>query len=447
MRLRNRTSVLKIHRATSISGLLRGMIAASWVIVCLTAGCGGGSKPQTPAAPVPQVPVATPSVKKPAVVEAKPAEAAPPPAVENKPSGGGNVPAGPAPAANSAPVEKSNNTAPVNSVTGGATSEESGREYFALVGKPSAAEEEFVLKGEDDGTERMNLTDLPRRVDGTMFRVSGGGGTSRGTASGNGERRVLPKEVEVLEDYGYSPDGLPFRIRLTTKDPVEMALVSAGAFTRGRGGEGDENGPEQSVYLDSYYMDVVEVTVERYLKMREEHKKESRSFTMPSNQKSGDDQPALGIGHGDAEFYAKWAGKELPSEAQWEKAARGTEGGQYPWGNGRPIWHRKRVPEQIDPVGSFPSDASPYGVLDLAGNANEWCRDTYSPKAYLEIGATPEKLRNPIYTRKLAGETVYVVRGGGVRGSSSDWSVWQRGSEKGTARNPTIGFRCVYQLP
>lgn len=315
-------------------------------------------------------------------------------------------------------------------------------ESFALVGKPDG-KEYFKLNGREDDLEEVDVTELPDYVDGSMFRVTGGHSGSKLIPSTSNPIQNLPPEVEVLPEFGYSPDGLPYRIRVTTNDPVEMALVPAGEFIRGRNGDAPELSPQQSVYLDSFYMDITEVTVERFMKIKEEMTKSKRIFTPPGNQNQGSPEAAaVGIVHGDARFYAKWAGKELPTEAQWEKAARGTEGGEYPWGNGRPIWNRLRQQDQIDPVGSFPNDVSPYGIFDLAGNAREWCRDNYSPKAYAELGSTPDKLKNPEYVKKASSEAVYVVRGG-----APDWSIFTRGSEKGTSRNSLIGFRCVYQLP
>lgn len=275
-----------------------------------------------------------------------------------------------------------------------------------------------------------------------MFKIESEEGESTSPLPGAASARKFPEGVEVLPEYGYSPDGLPMRIRLTTNDPIDMALVPAGAFLRGTNDGPEDAAPRQSVYLDSFYMDLTEVTLDRYQKFRDAHSDLKRPLSAPVNQTSPPQTPAVGIPFPDAQLYSKWAGKELPSEAQWEKAARGTEGARFPWGDGRPLWARPRTTDQLDPAGSFPGDASPYGILDLAGNAREWCRDNYAASVYRDLGSSPDKLKNPLFTRKSAGETTYVVRGG-----ADDWSTWSRGSEKGTARNPRIGFRCVYVLP
>ncbi|MCA9095569.1 MAG: SUMF1/EgtB/PvdO family nonheme iron enzyme [Planctomycetaceae bacterium] len=423
------------------------------LIAFILCGCGGGSEPPktpgpvvpppeavnpAPATPAPVNPVAAdPGAADPAAANPDPGSPAVEPAAAEAPP---ENPVANTEESSPPPVSSDPASAPTASTTP-TTSTIEGGEAFALVGKPNE-QEYFKLQGNDDGQEEVSVSVLPENVDGTMFRVTGSSRDNNITPSSNGPRQNLPEDVQALPEFGYSPDGLPYRIRLLTNDPVEMALVPAGEFIRGKSGEEPELSPQQTIYLDSFYMDLTEVTVERYVQVKEAMTKAKRTFTPPSNHQGASEAAAVGIGYGDAQFYAKWAGKELPTEAQWEKAARGTAGARYPWGNGRPIWNRMRKPGQIDRVGTFSTDISPYGILDLAGNAREWCRDNYSPKAYAEIGSTPSKLRNPIYSTKLSGESVYVVRGG-----SEDWSVWARGHSKGTSRYPTIGFRCVYQIP
>lgn len=407
------------------------------LIAFFLCGCGGGAEPpKTPGPVVPPPEAANPAPVNPvAAAPAVPAAANPDPA-----SPDANPPQVDETPENPVANTETHNDPPASSDPATAPTIDGG-EAFALVGKPNE-QEYFKLQGSDDGQEEVTVSALPRNVDGTMFRVTGSSIGNNITPSSNGSRQNLPEDVQALPEFGYSPDGMPYRIRLLTNDPIEMALVPAGEFIRGKNGDEPELSPQQTIYLDSFYMDVTEVTVERFAQVKEAMTKAKRTFAPPSNHQGASEAPAVGIGYGDAQFYAKWAGKELPTEAQWEKAARGTSGARYPWGNGRPIWSRIRKPGQIDRVGTFSTDISPYGILDLAGNAREWCRDNYSPKAYSEIGSTPDKLRNPFYSLKSAGESVYVVRGG-----SEDWSIWARGQAKGTSRNPTIGFRCVYQLP
>src|SRR3990172_13334961 len=97
------------------------------------------------------------------------------------------------------------------------------------------------------------------------------------------------------------------------------------------------------------------------------------------------DHPAIGISWVQAQAYCEWADKRLPTEAEWEKAARGTNGRIYPWGNLSPGPEFTNFDQQINDttvVGNYPKGASPYGALDMAGNAWEWVADWYDPEYY-----------------------------------------------------------------
>jgi formylglycine-generating enzyme required for sulfatase activity len=167
-----------------------------------------------------------------------------------------------------------------------------------------------------------------------------------------------------------------------------MALVPAGEFTMGSTLKADEK-PVHRVYLDAFSMDKYHVTVGQYAKYLEatgaEVPPEWEFMNEPLHQK----RPVVNVSWSDAATYCKWAGKRLPTEAEWEKAARGTDGRLYPWGNEAPTRLHANFGKKewashmaLVPVGMFEMGKSPYGIYDLAGNAWEWVNDWYDHDYY-----------------------------------------------------------------
>jgi iron(II)-dependent oxidoreductase len=165
------------------------------------------------------------------------------------------------------------------------------------------------------------------------------------------------------------------------------------------------------------------------------HKQGNRWVADPGSE----DHPALEVSWFGAREYCAWVGKRLPTEAEWEMAARGTDGRKYPWGNAAP----DRTRAQYDagwrgtvPVGRFPAGASPYGVLDLAGNAWEWVSSVYRPYPY--------NARDGREDPASGGERA--TRGGGQDSGAGHLTTTYRGA--GLSRGPraghhNIGFRCA----
>lgn len=177
------------------------------------------------------------------------------------------------------------------------------------------------------------------------------------------------------------------------KPPNRMTLIEAGKFTMGcvksiqRRCDKDEL-PAREVYLDAYYIDTYEVTNEEYALCVA-----AGACTKPYQRKGFDapKQPVGGVTWFQASAYCSWVGKRLPTEAEWEKAARGTDARTYPWGNTRPDCGRAVMYSAGKDgcgrgttweVGSKPDGQSPYGVQDMAGNVWEWVNDWYSVDYY-----------------------------------------------------------------
>ncbi len=252
-----------------------------------------------------------------------------------------------------------------------------------------------------------------------------------------GVTRALPAGFQSVPQAGVTESGWPRRIRGEI-DGKEMACVPSGLFTQGVDGGPADATPAHPMSLDTYYIDVTEVTLGEFSKFKAamQGKEGGPANSVPLN---GDPRtPVVKMSWKDAQNYAKWAGKELPTEAEWEKAGRGPDAGVFPWGDDRVLWHQPRKIGQVDMVGSYPHDRSRYGVLDLSGNVREWCSDFYHNAAYVDAknkdGSPTHNWPGP---RKASnGERV-------VKGGVDRWELWSRGSHSMAKPAADIGFRCV----
>ena len=234
-------------------------------------------------------------------------------------------------------------------------------------------------------------------------------------------------------------------------DSVPMVTIPAGEFLMGNPegkGRADE-WPQRSVYLDAFAIDQVEVTNERYLAFvaTTGHRNPPNPYgTGPLQSAKGIEQlPVVQTTWYDAKAYCSWAKKRLPTEAEWEKAARGTDGRLFPWGNEpatpkRANFDREWADEKtLYPVGSFPEGDSPYGVKDMAGNAREWVSDWYDADYYKHA---PE--RNPQGPDKKG--VVRSIRGGSWHSPLADITSSARGRGGFALQTHGTGFRCARGL-
>lgn len=235
-----------------------------------------------------------------------------------------------------------------------------------------------------------------------------------------------------------------------------MALIPEGEFLMGDN-EGHRNErPEHMVWLPDYYMDYYEVTMQEYQKFLEKTDRDPPPLWDDAAAYEVGDRPAVGMTWFDALAYCQWAGKRLPTEAEWEKAARGTDGRRYPWGHMQPFvdianynkgttgWVSYAI--TLAPVtsgttgmsirhGLKTGGKSPYGMYHMAGNAAEWVADWYDPH-YYEI--SPK--RNP--KGPETGEKK-VIRGGSWEDPPEGLRVTRRTSATPDFHDLTIGFRCA----
>jgi formylglycine-generating enzyme required for sulfatase activity len=232
--------------------------------------------------------------------------------------------------------------------------------------------------------------------------------------------------------------------RAFAPDNAPMQFVSAGDFKMGSDDAYDNEKPQHTVYLDAFWMDKFEVTNALYKKCVSDG-----VCTEPSNKSSFTrnpyyddskyaDYPVIYVTWDQARTYCEWAGKRLPTEAEWEKAARGTNGRIYPWGNifdGTKLnsWDLNPPPGDTTQIGAYPSGASPYGIMDLAGNVWEWVADWY---ASYSSGTQ----RNP--TGPSSGQ-YRVLRGGAWGGYSSGTRAAFRLNVTPSYFFYVVGFRCA----
>jgi formylglycine-generating enzyme required for sulfatase activity len=292
---------------------------------------------------------------------------------------------------------------------------------------------------------------------------------------------VVGKTIIAQPDRQKFPDSEIKFIRqlAAANDPIladilneSMVYIPAGEFLMGSDSGKDNERPQRLVYLDGYQIDRYEVTNVQYQRfIRATGRKPPRYWSGSDYPPGQADVPVVGVRWRDADAYCLWVGKRLPTEAEWEKACQGTDGHIYPWGNrwdidranvGIPfeeaqsgLWDDAWSYLQADntssgkpslrPVGTYPAGASPYGVMDMVGNASEWVWDWYNWSGYWEM---PD--RNPIgleppWNRCLRGSSWYLPYGK-VSEVQERSRCAARSSSHAADGDARAGFRCARSI-
>jgi formylglycine-generating enzyme required for sulfatase activity len=277
-------------------------------------------------------------------------------------------------------------------------------------------------------------------------------------AAGHAVLAVGQREQAVVhfrELWDRAPGYRDIGDRLSQALDASMVLVPAGEFLMGSdSGDLDER-PQRRVYPDAFEIDRYEVTNLQYRRFllatgRQPPQRWPERYVafLPARNPgwNGTDYPAgeatypvVAVNWEDATAYCAWVGKRLPTEAEWEKAARGMDGRTYPWGDS---WDPSRA--NVDktgvgytqPVGSYPAGASPYGALDMAGNAWEWVADLYDRQYY-----TYAPSRNPPGPESGTGERI--LRGGAWDSPADHLRASYRNATHCFGPNYRAGFRCA----
>jgi len=308
--------------------------------------------------------------------------------------------------------------------------------FLVFQGKPTGTV--VILDGRTVGT----VSQTPLRLE-----ANAGTHTLRLEASGYKPRETrIEVKANTEQPIQFELERITEALRAGTierrgRDNAEMVYIPSGTFTMGdTHGDGDsDEKPTHKVTVADFWLDRTEVTSAQFARFIQASS--YRAEGEWQRETSGKDQhPVVNVTWNDALAYCRWADKRLPTEAEWEYAARGTDGRKYPWGNAwedsRARFSGNRGNQATAPVGSYPTGASPFGVLDMAGNVWEWVSSLYKPYRY-SLSDGREDLN-------ASGSRVF-------RGGSWFFDPWNlrsanRGWHGPAHRNIDLGFRCAQDV-
>jgi formylglycine-generating enzyme required for sulfatase activity len=257
-------------------------------------------------------------------------------------------------------------------------------------------------------------------------------------------QRNLIKIKYIFDSYDFGA-GKPKIVTKSMTSPIDgmtMVYIPAGNFLMGEDRSPAKVAPQHVVYLGAYWIDQTEVTNRMYALCVK-----SGACWLPIQSEGVNpyydnprysDYPVVYINWDEAARYCAWANRRLPTEAEWEKAARGTDGRRYPWGHEKPNSKLLNFQDNIGtplPVDRYPSGASPYGILNMAGNVREWVADWYDNRAYEE-----DHYLNPLGPES---GVVRSLRGGHFSDSWQQVSTYNRFSHEPQSAGLARGFRCA----
>jgi formylglycine-generating enzyme required for sulfatase activity len=270
------------------------------------------------------------------------------------------------------------------------------------------------------------------------------------------------RKFKALRDKEAEPGTSPAPSR-PALPKTEMVTVPEGCFQRGSPDGDPDEVPVAEVCLPAFQIDRVEVTVDSYKKcvaagkcphphgtfMEEENGEPTWKRFCNFGRDDRGDHPVNCVTWAQANTYCAWSGKRLPTEAEWEYAARGKEGRKFPWGGDAPSCERAIMDDaggegcgkdQTWPVGSKPSGVGPFGALDQSGNVWEWVEDCWTMKFYATCGTScrspVNRCSNPYAKRVIRGGSYVNKKPAGLRGAL-------RGNYTGNSTTQSIGFRCA----